>query len=280
MMCNHHDNISFNSRRRFLQQIAGVGTGILAITVSGCASRSPVASLAINEVITPNNTTSDLQSVGCSLRADDAEILMSQLSQIANSGPAQLSALQSSGNQQLDQALGIMLAHMAATFEVQPGFAFYDDGNSKNAVAMRKSYLPNTDGTVLLGRNLLQSELERSNNGDMPIMAICAHEFGHIVQYTYDLQPRLQRGQDTRKRVELHADLLAGYFIGRNINRLGSMQLLEIGRAWEELGDSDFTDYDHHGSREERLRAVEAGFKRAQLSLSEAIEAGARILGA
>lgn len=111
-------------------------------------------------------------------------------------------------------------------------------------------------------------------------MAICAHEFGHIVQYQHNLKARLNHNQTTVKRSALHADFLAGYFIGQNANKLGTAQMLEIGQAWEGLGDSNFTDPSHHGSREERLQAVEAGFNSAKLSLTAAIAAGAQRLGA
>ncbi|CAK0757348.1 conserved hypothetical protein [Gammaproteobacteria bacterium] len=185
--------------------------------------------------------------------------------------------LESSGDARLDRALGTLLADMASKFEVRPGFAFYDDADGRNALAMEKSYLPNTQGTVLFGRGLLTQELNRGQNGDMPVMGICAHEFGHIVQYRRGVYERLMAGRETAKRVELHADFLAGYYIGRRGLDYGENQLVALGRAWEELGDNNFSDPLHHGTREERLQAVETGYHMATASragLAEAIEGG------
>jgi len=137
---------------------------------------------------------------------------MTQLSQMAASG--QTTLMQSTGNPRLDLSFGMMLANMANTFAVRPGFAFYNDGNRPNALALRDSYLPNTQGTVLLGRGMLFEQARRSANGDIPLIVICAHEFGHIVQYANNCHERLNRGQKTVKRTELHADFLAGYFLG------------------------------------------------------------------
>lgn len=278
-MCTQHDVPLVTARRQFLQQVLGVGTGAVALALGGIPDLG-MAAAKRHRQRSEKVKAPALKVVGCSLVGAQAQALVARLSKLVASGQAEQALMQSSGDGQLDQALGMMLANMAATFAVQPGFAFYDDSSGENALATPENYLPDTDGTVLLGRNLLHNELARSAYGDMPVMAICAHEFGHIVQYGYNLQPKLNRGQPTCKRSELHADFLAGYYIGRNMERLGAAQMVEIGRAWEGLGDSDFTSPFHHGTREERLQAVEAGFKQANLPLAEAIADGARRLGA
>ena len=43
---------------------------------------------------------------------------------------------------------------------------------------------------------------------------VCAHEFGHILQYQKGLIRPLQGWDSTNRRIELHADFLAGYFAG------------------------------------------------------------------
>jgi len=85
--------------------------------------------------------------------------------------------------------------------------------------------------------------------------------------------------------VELHADFLSGYYLGLRAAdlRYTPAELITLGRAWETLGDSHYTDAHHHGSAEQRLRAIEAGFamarERPQFNIHEVCEVGARYLG-
>src|SRR5262245_57486052 len=73
----------------------------------------------------------------------------------------------------------------------------------------------NSDGTVLFGRQLLRRKLSQPANPDAFVAAICAHEFGHIVQYKHGLMTRIRADQETVKRAERHADFLAGFFAGK-----------------------------------------------------------------
>lgn len=262
-MDNDSKKPSANPRRNFLRQTASLGVGLAATSLIGCTTAAAQSRLQDN--------------AGCCLVGAQAQQIIHRLSTAANSGNSAL--LHSSGNSRFDSAFGMMLAQMASVFEVRPGFAFYDDGAAPNALALQQSYLSDTQGTVLLGRGILHTHLARNEYGDMPIMAICAHEFAHILQYNHNSQARLNQGQVTVKRTELHADFLAGYFLGRS-STMKPKQLLEIGQSWEELGDNNFTDPNHHGTREERLGMIEAGFGGAHLPLWGAIEAGMNALGA
>ncbi|KOR29733.1 hypothetical protein TI04_07905 [Achromatium sp. WMS2] len=222
-------------------------------------------------------TKKSLNFQGCSLIGAEADNIINRLAQIAASNTQESRWLESSGDIRLDRALGILLADMAHIFSVRPGFAFYDGIGDNNAMAYRQSYLPNTNGTVLFGRKLLTAELARDQNGDFTVMGICAHEFAHIVQYQYNVYNRLIHRQTTVKRAELHADFLAGYYIGRRNIRYSAAQLVTLGRAWEDLGDNNFSDPQHHGTREERVSAMEMGFRmamRSQASLKQAITGG------
>ena len=77
-----------------------------------------------------------------------------------------------SGNSALDRALARSLANISRTFNVLPGFSFYDDSGSPNAQATSEVLLGNTDGTVLFGLSLLQEVLARPTKPDASIVAI------------------------------------------------------------------------------------------------------------
>ncbi|MBF0612581.1 MAG: hypothetical protein G8345_13355 [Magnetococcales bacterium] len=232
---------------------------------------------------------------GCCLQGKGADAMISRLQALSQredeyddeededfaGDPAEM-MIHRSGNDRLDRSLGILLADMASKMGVRPGFAYMDDGDSPNAFAIDASWLPHTKGTVLFGRNLLQKNLARDIHGDMLVMGICAHEFGHIVQYDYDVSDRLQKRQTTHRLMELHADFLSGYYVGLRNFDYSKQQMISLGRAWEELGDSNFTDPDHHGTSQERIAAMEQGYLTAtqrKAPIREAIRAGLHYLG-
>ena len=189
----------------------------------------------------------------------------------------------SSGDARFDQALGVLLADLAGKFKVRPGFGYFDDRGRPNALATRSSRFAASEGTVLFGRELLSTYLRRPN-GDMSIMAVCAHEFAHVVQFSSGFDERLGREQRTVKLIELHADFLSGYYIGLRKNNFTARELVALGRDWEGLGDSAYTHPNHHGTAEERLRALEQGYRFAQerpnFGIMAACEVGARYLNA
>lgn len=213
----------------------------------------------------------------CLMHGGEALIAQSRLSRV---DPGK-NAIEGSGNSRLDRSLGLVLADLAGKFNVRPGFGYFDDTGSPNALAMPDSRFPASEGTVLFGREMLSRYLANAN-GDMFIMGICAHEFAHIVQFFSGFYGRLTQGQKTKKLVELHADFLSGYYIGlRKINYTAS-ELVALGRSWESIGDSSYTDPQHHGTSEERLRAVEQGYRfareRPEFGIRAACEVGARYL--
>lgn len=270
--CDSHSAIN----RRTL--ITGLCACSAVVSLGGCAANTANRqSFAEAPSPLPRLSVSGPANIGCCLVGSSAQTIIEQLNQQVASGQTSESLIMSSGDERLDRAFGILLADIAGKFNVRPGFAFYDDGNSPNALALSLTRMPGTSGTVLFGRSLLTDELKHSQYGDMPVMAVCAHEFGHIVQFQQSIQDRLSAGQPTQKRVELHADFLAGYYVGRRGIDYGENQLIALGKTWEGLGDSNFTDPSHHGTREERIAAVEAGYMMAtesQASLTEAVQGG------
>jgi hypothetical protein len=167
----------------------------------------------------------------------------------------------SSGDRDLDRALAQTLAFLSDSFSVLPGFAFLDDAKGPNAYASTSKALGRTDGSVLFGLRLLRNTLRQPEHPDVHIAAICAHEFGHICQYKHNVIARLKAGSTTVKRVELHADYLAGAFAGLRKLRRGSFPAAVVALAQYNVGDHQTSNPQHHGTPAERGQAVVEGFK-------------------
>jgi len=189
---------------------------------------------------------------------------------------------ETSGDSHLDSALGMMLADLVYRYHIRPSFAFYDDSANFNAFATVITRVSHSKGTVMFGRTLLARSLE-DPDGDMLVMAICAHECGHIVQKFSSYERRLTAGQPTARLLELHADYQSGHYIGIRGENYAPERLIALGRGWQALGDCNYTNPDHHGTPEERLEAIEAGFTLArehpQFTVKQVCEAGAKYLG-
>ena len=165
------------------------------------------------------------------------------------------------GDAQRDQALGLALVRISQLFGERPGFGFIDDSGSPNAYATDETMVAGTWGTVLMGRTLFEDLLRRFDDSGIAILAVLAHEFGHIAQFRRRIFDTLIGGSPTRKRAELHADFLAGYFLGLRKLQNESLRLRTAGLALYRIGDYAFNDKDHHGTPDERVAAAEAGFK-------------------
>jgi len=188
--------------------------------------------------------------------------------------PGIASGFDRSGNDRFDRSLGAVLADLSVKFQVRPGFFYFNDANAPNAFAVNFSLYPATQGTVGFGLTMLNNALRLGPEGDMIVMGICAHEFAHIHQMYSSIQTTLSRVHP--KYQELHADFLAGYFVG--LGRVYSpKELITLGRAWEQIGGSA-----SHGSSDERLSAIEEGYKlareRSNIGIAQAALRGLRYL--
>jgi hypothetical protein len=185
-----------------------------------------------------------------------------------------------SGIPDFDPALAHTLSDMTDQLGVLPDFAFYDDWHHPDAhatPATRKS--KREDGTVLFGRRMLKRTMAEITNPLVAVTAVCAHEYGHIVQFQRNLHEKLLAGQRTVKRVELHADFLAGYYAASRWLRDKTYQPVVFATKLEALGDNRVDKLLHHGTPEERGQAVVRGFRAAKderLGLADAITAGER----
>lgn len=186
-----------------------------------------------------------------------------------------------SGDRAFDFALAQTLGKISKMFEVTPGFAYYDDSGSENAYATPRVRMKRTDdtelnGTVLFGLNLFQRLRRQPEAPEVMIAGVCAHEFGHIIQYKHGLIRQVNAGQDTSKRCELQADYFAGWFAGNRKKERPSFPAAVIALGQYNFGDTNYGSKTHHGTPEERGKAVVRGFEDAFVHnkrLNEAIEA-------
>jgi hypothetical protein len=172
--------------------------------------------------------------------------------------------LPKSGIPNFDLALVHTLSDMTAQFGVLPAFAYYEDGDHPQAYATKDKRLDRADGTVLFGLRMLRQTLLEIESPDVAVTAVCAHEYGHIVQIAYGLTRTLTAGQVTVKRAELHADFMAGYYAGTRKLRRPDYDAAVFATKLGSMGDDKINDPQHHGTLKERGQAVVQGFKAAK----------------
>jgi hypothetical protein len=245
------------SRRTML---LGASSALAALTIPGVARAAPVMS----------------HHAGCLGCAQASARFQTDGDMIAPSDRP-ITILMTSGDLELDRFLGIAVRRLAQTFRVCPGFAFFDDGERPNAFATERSMLPDGRGTVLMGRRLFYKYMRDANDGGVTVIAISAHEFGHIYQIDSGCQQSLARLDNTVRPIELHADFLAGYFLALRNNDYPELDLHAVGDAFIYLGDNNVTDRSHHGTPAERYAALDAGYRfgrNSNADIDAASEAG------
>jgi predicted metalloprotease len=132
---------------------------------------------------------------------------------------------------------------------------------------------------VIFGRNLLNRLLKLREAPDVAVAAVVAHEFGHIAQFKNNLKRPLLIGQDSVKRLELHADFLAGYFAGRRKLDRPDFPAAVFATTQYAAGDYRPERVSHHGTPEERANAIVKGFEvafRDRRSPGEALQIGVK----
>jgi hypothetical protein len=183
----------------------------------------------------------------------------------------------SSGSRDFDFALAQTLSRLTDVFGVLPGFSFYDDADGANAYATTATKLKRADGSVLFGKRHFTRKMREVEHPEVNVIATCAHEFGHIVQFKYGISKRLMAGQTTVRRVELHADFLAGYFAGFRKREKPDFPAAVFATSRHAAGDYSTHKKSHHGTPDERAAAVVRGFEtayRERRSFSDALGIG------
>jgi hypothetical protein len=96
----------------------------------------------------------------------------------------------------------------------------------------------------------------QEKDGGISVAGVCAHECGHI----YQLKHGIMTDEIGISVLELHADFIAGYYIGRR-SGYTSDQVKTFSASIYKLGDYQYSDPAHHGSPGQRSAAVERGYR-------------------
>jgi hypothetical protein len=157
-----------------------------------------------------------------------------------------------SSDDDLDNALIAELKRIVQVLGINPGFKYIDDNN---AFASESTIVEGTRGTVFLGLPLIRSLMQQSDGG-IAVAGICAHECGHI----YQIDHEIMRSENSVTIVELHADFIAGYYIGKR-SGFTSDQIEAFSAAVYKFGQYSYSDPQFHGSPGQRTAAVEKGHR-------------------
>lgn len=200
---------------------------------------------------------------GCSLLAGAGQAAQNQL---------QLST--TCGDRGVDKLSYDEVNVLTRYFGLSPAFVFFDDSQAPNALATPEQINPQyDDGSVLLGITLLRHIRGKGPYADAAQVAIMAHEWGHIMQFSQNL---FVGGRNQ----ELHADILSGWYLGAKYRWFEDrgMRADARGAAQQlyEVGDRNFNDPNHHGTPEQRVTAGTIGFDMGyqRLSSHDAFEQG------
>ena len=214
---------------------------------------------------------------GCTLPESEAEAFFSTASDTRMYVTGSEPMIPRSGDKDFDMALAQTLALVSEALQVSPGFAYYDDYDGLNAYASPRARLNGADGTVLFGQGLLGRLRSGQDSPEVSVAAVCAHEFGHILQYKNGLIDRLNAGQTTVRRSELQADYFAGYFAGLRRRNRPSFPAAVFAQTQYNFGDNMINNPNHHGTSAERAAAIVKGFEVAYIdkkTISDAINIG------
>jgi hypothetical protein len=210
--------------------------------------------------------------LGCMLDMEDAEAFFATATAAQTFEKAERKLVASTGDRDFDYALAQTLSRLSDVFSVLPGFCFYDDYDGQNAFATPATKLRRADGSVLFGKRFFLAAMSKPEGPEVVVSAICAHEFGHIVQFKHKLMGRLNQGRQDVKRSELHADFLSGYFAGtRKLQKPDYPAAVFATTSY--AGGDTLSGPKHHGTREERAAAAVRGFEAAYKERRSFVEA-------
>src|SRR5262249_25799488 len=160
----------------------------------------------------------------------------------------------------------IVLRQLSEVLEVSPSFGVYDDDVKKpNAVASDMSLLPvisgfpNADGTVAVGRHLIQVLQDQAADFGSALTAVSAHEYGHILQFKFVVD-ELMKLPKPDMSAELHADFVCGYFAAFRKLVQPRYDAATQAETQYHYGDDGKYIKQSHGTPDQRGDAVYAGF--------------------
>jgi hypothetical protein len=161
-----------------------------------------------------------------------------------------------SGNTNLDQALTSEYYKLVSVCGIMPFSCYIYENGDPNAFASTQISHPSfPDGTVVLGLKMIQQECSQSRSGTCVSMAVVmAHEFAHIL----DFKNRFVKQKG--KMPELFADYMAGVYLHTRELTFSFTDIKEAAESIFSKGDYSFNDPQHHGTPQERMDALLAGY--------------------
>jgi hypothetical protein len=163
--------------------------------------------------------------------------------------------LPTTGNLGLDNFISDEVWDLRQFFQVEPSFFMYNDAGSPNARAFAMPEVPiYPDGTVILGIEYML-KMYRFSGSHTVLPVTVAHEFGHIVDFKYNVV------NAPGMKAELFADFMAGTFLFHR-SSLKITDVISNLRWFVNIGDfAAINDPSHHGTPDQRLDAAMAGYK-------------------
>lgn len=161
----------------------------------------------------------------------------------------------STGNNELDNILFAQKNDLESFFDLNINLSFGTELSQQgNAFFTPYCNRFNCNGEIVLGKYLMVDQSMKSDSYTR-LVAVFAHEFAHGMQHKYGWS-------GNSKWRELHADYLAGYYLGMT-KSVTESEVISIFNEFYSIGDYNFNDPGHHGTPEERSCAFLQGFKYA-----------------
>lgn len=171
--------------------------------------------------------------------------------------PKEIEISPDSGDPDLDQALTFALKTLRTSFNVSPSFGFFDDkllvGDANSAASPETLGEEKGQGSVIFGQAMLKKLMTYKDPG-AAVLAVCAHEFGHIVSFQLNLFDELVPDPSQPFRGEQYADYMAGFFAGQRKLLHSEYPAYDFLKTLGSLAGG------HHGTEEQRQEAVYQGY--------------------
>ncbi|MBT2560652.1 hypothetical protein J7E50_07385 [Pedobacter sp. ISL-68] len=156
-------------------------------------------------------------------------------------------------------------------FLVSPKFRVTTSETASNAKTYCECEDTNCGATIFIGSKLLAAYKNGFSTKD-GLYGLIAHEVAHVTQCRLGVTKKISGVQ-----IELHADFLAGYFLGRKM-KIQLTDLREFSAELFKRGDFRFNDNQHHGTPEARVRYMLVGASLNMLELADAANYGLNLL--
>lgn len=133
----------------------------------------------------------------------------------------------------------------------QVSFLFLSDCDSPNAYAQPQGM------TILFGTSLTYQTYSRYRT-PLPLWQVMAHEFGHMMQFTYGAS---WLNAPTAAPRELEADMFSGFYLIYAKAFVSPAEMQTTLQQAFSIGDYGYNSPSHHGTPIQRVAAVVAGGK-------------------